>query len=325
MANNLKRPRKTMILKYRYMSPDGGEGLPPAEAAPEVAPIDTAITPPAEVAPVVPETPKAFYETMPDDWRNQVVDSLGIEDQADKDKKLGQLSRLSDFKSMSKSFFDSQDKIRSGQIETGLPENATDEQLADYREANGIPDSAEGYAESLDEGLVLGEADERIMEGVYKVAHDNNVSSETVNQLTSAMMNARQTEQDGIVAQDGIDQQQAERLTKDLWGPDYQANVNMIKGFVNKLPEAVREGFENARLSNGQAVFNSPEILSFLSDAARLANPSGTVVPGSSNPGQTIKDELKTLESKMGTDEWFKDGASQKRYRDLVEAEERMR
>ena len=311
-----------MIIKHRYMSPDEGDGLPPETPPAETPPPSGDITPPAENTP--PEV-KSFYESAPEDWRNQIVDSFDDLDQADKDKKLAFLNRFSDIKSMSKSLFEANDKIRSGQIETGLPENATDEQLSEYREANGIPDSAEGYAEFLDEGLVLGEVDERIMRDVYKVAHDNNVSADTINQLTGAMMNARQREQDALVAKDGVDQQQAERITKDLWGGDYETNINMIKGYVSKLPESVREGFENARMGDGQALFNSPEMLSFLSDAARLANPSGTVVPNSNNPTQAISDEIKTLESKMGTDEWFKDEASQKRYRDLVDAEGRMK
>lgn len=305
-------------MKYRYMSPDDGDGLPPPTEAPDV---NTTISDPA---PAPTEAPKAFYDSMPEDWRSQVVDSLGIEDQSDKDKKLGILNRMSDFKSMSKSFFEANDKIRSGQIETGLPENATDEQLADYREANGIPNDAEGYAEHLDEGLVLGEVDGRIMDDIYKVAHENNISADVVNKLTGAMMSARQNEQDGLIAQDGVDQQQAERITKDLWGPDYQSNVNMIKGYVSKLPESIREGFENARLSNGQALFNSPEILSFLSDAARLDNPSGTVVPNSNNPTQAISQELKSLEGRMGDSDWHSDTVAQKRYRDLVDAESRM-
>jgi hypothetical protein len=318
-----------MKIKHRYMSPDGDGGAPPINDVPPPATIineppagDPPPSPPVGEPPAEP--PKAFYESMPEDWRNQIVDSLGIEDQAEKDKRLGQLNRFSDIKSMSKTLFESQDKIRSGQIETGLPENATGEQLKDYREANGIPESAEGYAEFLDEGLVLGEADQRIMDGVYQTALDNNVPASTVNQLTSAMMAARQTEQDGIVAQDGVDQQQTERMAKEMWGGDYQANINMISGHLNKLPAELKESFINGRLSDGKAIMNSPEILSFLSDAARLANPAGTVVPNSSNPGQSIKDEIKTLESKMGTDGWYKDKDAQARYQQLVDAQESM-
>lgn len=309
-----------MIIKHRYMSEDGGDGLPPADTPPQD-------TPPADTPPTGDSPPevKSFYEGAPEDWRTQMVDSFDDWDQETKDKRLGFLNRFSDIKAMGKSLFEANDKIRSGQIETGLPENATDEQLTEYREANGIPDSAEGYAEFLDEGLVLGEVDERIMADVYKVAHDNNVSSDTVNQLTGAMMNARQSEQDALVAKDGVDQQQAERITKDLWGGDYETNINMIKGFVSKLPESVREGFENARMGDGQALFNSPEILSFLSDAARLANPGGTVVPNANNQTQAIGDEIKTLEAKMGDDSWFKDEAGQKRLRDLYTAEEGMK
>jgi len=307
-----------------YMSPEPGEGGggdptpndPPAGDPP-------ANDPPANDPPAN-NPPAAFYEALPETWRNEMVDSMGMEDGTDKDKLLAQLGRVPDFKTLTKNYFSAQDKIRSGQIETGLPENPTDEQLSEYREANGIPTKAEDYSLSLDEGLVLGDADERIMEEVYQVAHGENLSNNTMNKLSNAMMTARQVEQDNISQQDGMDQQSATQLVKDEWGGDYQTNINMIKGLMNTLPESVKEEFENARLSDGRALFNSPEVLVFMSNIARTMNPSGTVVPNSNNPTQAISDEIKTLEGKMGNDEWFKDEASQKRYRDLIDAQSRM-
>jgi len=265
-----------------------------------------------------------FYNSLPETWRNEMVDSMGVEDGADKDKLLSQLARVPDFKTLTKNYFSAQDKIRSGQIETGLPENPSDDQLSEYREANGIPTKAEDYSLSLDEGLVFGEADERIMEVVYQAAHGENLSNSTMNKLSNAMMTARQVEEDAITQQDGMDQQTTTSLIKEEWGGDYKTNVNMIKGLMNTLPESVKEEFENARLADGRALFNSPEVLVFMANIARTMNPSGTVVPNSNNPTQAITDELKTLESRMGTDEWFKDEPAQKRYRDLLDAQERM-
>jgi len=126
------------------MAPEPGEsggGDPAPTGDPSSAP--PASEPPAPTGDPAPnDPPKAFHQTLPDDWRNQVVDSLGGEDDAVKEKQLAQLNRFSTYSDMSKSFFEAQSKIRSGQIETGLPENATEDQLKDYREANGIPESA---------------------------------------------------------------------------------------------------------------------------------------------------------------------------------------
>lgn len=306
------------LFNFIYMSPEPGEGgggdpndPPPGDPPPA--------DPPPSDPPVDP--PKAFHEVLPETWRDEVVGLMGLEDGVDKDKLSTQLGRVPDFKTFTKNYFSAQDKIRSGQIEKGLPENPTDEQLSAYRDANGIPATAEDYAASLDEGLVLGEADERIMGEVYKVAHGENLSNDTMNKLSNAMLLGRQAEEDAIVQQDGMDKQNSDQLMKDEWGADYPTNRNMIKGLMNTLPEDIREDFENARLADGRALFNSPEVLVFMSNIARTMNPAGTVVPNSNNPTQAITDEIKTLEARMGDDSWYKDEPAQKRYRDLLEAQ----
>jgi hypothetical protein len=307
-----------------YMSPEpgeGGGGGDPDAGDPPVG--DPPVgDPPVGDPPADP--PKAFYEALPETWRDEVVGLMGLEDGADKDKLSTQLGRVPDFKTFTKNYFSAQDKIRSGQIDKGLPENPTDEQLSAYREANDIPGTAEEYSASLDEGLVLNEADERIMGSVYEVAHKNNLSNDAMNDLTNAMLVGRQAEQDLIIQQDGVDKQTSTSMVKETWGADYQTNVNMVQGLVNTLPESVRDDFANARLADGTALFNSPEALVFFADVARTMNPSGTVVPNSNNPTLAITEELKALEDRMGTDEWFKDEPAQKRYRDLLEAQDRM-
>ena len=139
------------------------------------------------------------------------------------------------------------------------------------------------------------------------------------------MRHARLDEEDLQLNQDGIDTQTTQRQLKDAWGSDFQTNLNMMKGLANQLPESVREDFLNARLANGQALFNSPEFAIFMADIARKLNPAGTVVPNSNNPTQAISDEIKTLEAKMGTDEWFKDIDSQNRLQSLYTAAEGMK
>jgi len=172
---------------------------------------------------------------------------------------------------------------------------------------------------------VLGDVDKRIMGEVYKVAHENNISGDVMGKLTNAMMDSRQTENDAMLAQDGVDEQTSTRITKELWGSDYQTNVNMISSMVAKLPENVRDSFQNARLANGQALFNSPEMLSFFSTVARTLDPAGTVVPNSNNPTQSITDEIKALEARMSDDDWFADTKAQDRLRKLYTAEEGMK
>lgn len=317
-----------------FRNPEPGEGGggpvdPPADPAPQDPPADpvdppSGNDPPADPAPQDP--PAASFMDAPQDWRTQIVASMGIEDEAERGKVETMLSRVTDFKSFAKNYVEAQNKIRSGLAKDNtLPENPTDEQLKEYREANNIPESAEGYELSLDEGLVLGEEDNRIMGEVFKAAHGMNLSTEQVSQLTNSMLNARQVEEQAYAQQDGIDKQTAERQLRETWGADYETNVNVIKGMVNQLPESVREDFMSARLANGQSLFSSPEMALFFADMGRKLNPAGTVVPNSDNPLQSINEEIKKLESQMGSDAWYKDADAQKRYQDLISARDNMK
>jgi len=265
-----------------------------------------------------------YFAKMPDNWRQNLVETAGYEGD-DATKYSGQLERVLDMGTFAKNYFNAQDRIRTGELASGLPENATPEQMADWRTANGVPEAADKYELALDDGLVLGDDDTRIMAGVYEVAHAENVSSQTMSALTNAMMQGRVIEQDAMTQQDGVQQQQTVVQLKEAWGQDYTTNQNMVKGLIAQLPEAIREEFEDARLPDGRAMFNSPEIMVFFADVARKLNPAGTVVPNANNPTQAITDEIAALEGRMGDDDWHKDKAAQARIQQLYDTREQMK
>jgi hypothetical protein len=246
---------------------------------------------------------------------------MGIDETTpDFDKRLKQLDRVSDFPTLAKNYFEAQDRIRKGEISSGLPENATDTQVAEWREANGVPQTADAYELQLEEGLVLGEDDTRIMVDVFNAAHAFNIPAAAMSEMTNAMLKSRQVEAEAIVSQDGIDAQTTTRQIKEAWGGDYQTNINIITNLTEQLPESVRDAFRGARMADGRLMFNSPEVMVAMADWARKLNPSATVVPNANNPVQSINDEIKTLEARMGDDDWHRDKEAQKRYTDLIDA-----
>lgn len=257
-------------------------------------------------------------KALPEGWRKQLAG-----ENADA---LKMLERVPDMQTLVKNYVEAQNKIRSGELASGLPENPTEEQLNDWRVANGIPESPEGYEAQLDEGLVLGEEDERVLGEVYKIAHRHNIPAEAMSDITNAVLKARELEAEAMLQQDGIDTQQSSRLLKDAWGPDYQTNINLVRGLVAQMPEGLRDEFSQARLANGKALFNSPEAMVFFADLQRQINPSATVVPSSSNPVADINSEIASLEKRMREDfdGWFKDTAANARLEALYDARERM-
>jgi hypothetical protein len=237
---------------------------------------------------------------------------------------MKQLDRVSDIGVLTKNYLSGQEKIRSGMVSTGLPDDATPDQLADYRTANGIPETAEAYELQLDEGLVLGEEDNRIFKGVFDVAHGLNLPGTAMSALTNALLTGRQVEADAAVAQDGVDNQLTNQQLKEAWGGDFERNNNSVKGLIAKLPESIRQSFMDARLPDGRAVFNSPEIMVAMAEWAMAIDPAATVVPNSANAVQAMNDEIKALEARMGDDDWHADTEANARYETLIDARERL-
>lgn len=266
-----------------------------------------------------------FFSTAPETWRNDLISLAGITDAKEVEARANQLGRITDVGSLAKSFFNAQDRIRKGEISSGLPENATPEQIAAYRAANDIPEAADKYNLALEEGLQIGDHNKGRIGKILEQAHSGMISNKVASGLVNTILKEEAEFSKQRIAQDGIDTQQSEELLRKSWGADYQANVNMVKGLVNKLPEDVQSVFLDARMPDGKALLNDASVFVWLADMAREINPAGFVAPNANNPVQAINDEIAMLEKKMGTPEWFKDDAAQKRYISLIDARNGMK
>ena len=263
--------------------------------------------------------PVRYFDSTPEDWREQIA--------GDDTAQLNQLKRMPDFNAFTKNYFESQNKIRTGQIEPlqAPGEDATPEQVTEYRTLMGVPETVDGYEVQLADGLVVGERDKPIMTAVYEAAHAANVPTAAVTHLANAMFHAREVEAQSAAAQQEQHKVDAVSVLKDTWKGDYNGNIGVITNvIINSLPEAVREQFTNAVMPDGRALFNSPEVLVAMADWARKIDPAATLVPNSPNAVKTMDNEIKALEDRMGTSEWFKDQAAQDRYQELVAAKQRM-
>jgi hypothetical protein len=260
-----------------------------------------------------PQEPVNLFDTPSEDWRKQM--SFGDE----KTEKF--LERHNDIKSVVKTLMESQDTIRKGMVSTGLPDDPTEEQLAEYREANNIPSEAKDYSLALEDGLVLSEDDQAIMSGVYEFAHSANLSNDHVSGLTNAMLKGRAALAKEMDTQDRLNAQKTNQILQQNWGADYDVNSAQVDAFLNGLPAEVKENLEGARMADGTGVLHSAELLDYLSASQRKINPVAAVVPNSTNGMQTIDAELKQLKERMGSDpNWHKDSAAQERYMNLLEA-----
>jgi hypothetical protein len=264
---------------------------------------------------------KTLKEKAPTfDWRKEVAG-----EDADLAK---QLERFTDPKAFATSWRDAQQRIRSGELLKPLPENATPEQVAQYRKDRGIPEKPEGYLEKLPDGLVIGENDKPIFESFVKGLHELNADPKLAHYAVQ-WYNDFQEQQEGKAAEDdAAHRTEVEDTLRPEWGSDYRANVNHIKSFLGTLPDGVGDLIANARDSEGRALLNSPKVLKALAKVARELNPVATIVPGTGgNQTEAVADEISKIEKFMRTNraEYNKDTKMQARLRDLYSAREKLK
>ena len=203
------------------------------------------------------------------DWRAE--GSKGDE------KILGRLGRYKSLGDFVNAGIEAQNALRERDTKL-LPKDATEEQLAEWRVNNGIPETPDKYELSLDDGLVIGEDDKPMVDSVLAEMHKVNATPEMV----SAAINAyyRSTEQQAamISEKDQSDAASALEVLRGEWGEaDRKQNYAAIKSLLNQIPEEARDKLANARLGDGTAMFNSPEMLAWFADVSRKLNPAVTL------------------------------------------------
>ncbi len=277
------------------------------QASPEMAPETPAAENQTETtqaqdapAPAVPANPETTQEpskpettstvTSLENWRNEMA--------GDDEKLSARLGRYKSIKDVGKALVEAQDKIRKGEAKS-LPENPSDEQMAEWRQENNVPETWEGYSLELGNGLVIGENDKPMVNSVLEAAHAANVNADQMDKILSSYFAGRESEIEARQEADENDRVSVESSLRDAWGSDFNSNKNAISNFIGQMPESIRDSFSNGRLSDGTAILNSPEMLEFFADTARKLNPTATVVPNSANPMQAIDDELAKLNKMM--------------------------
>lgn len=277
------------------------------------------------VDPVEPPVEPAISNTFPDTWRETYA--------GDDEAKLAKLSRYASPNAAFDAMIAAQSKISSGEFKSTapFPEKGTDEEKTTWRSENGIPESADKYDLELADGLVIGDDDKPIIDGFLEAAHGANMSPANAKAAVEWYYGNQEKQAEARHDQDETIRTETEDTLRAEWGDEYRANVNRIDGLLDMAPEDVKDNIMNARFPDGTPLASDPGALKFLIDMALQVNPATTLVPGAGdNINGAIADEITEIESKMAikTSEYWKGPKAEKmqaRYRELIEAQSRMK
>lgn len=264
-------------------------------------------TTPAEPAtPATPAEPATPVEPIwREDWRTQI---------AGEDEKMQKyLERFNSPADIAKSGLDLRDKIAKGEYKrtTAAP---TDDEVAlkEWRAENGIPESADKY--SMPEGVLFGEEDQPIVNEYLKAMHEHNIPDAAVKPTLEWYSNLQKQALEKEAELEKQDRIETEEALRAEWGAEYRANYAEVENFAkSKFPHIA-----DALLSNADTV-------KALASISREINPAITLFPNSNNPGQSIDDEIASIEGKMHSDEYKNSPKMQQRYQDLLAAQAKIK
>jgi hypothetical protein len=244
---------------------------------------------------------------------------------------INQLLKFTSPKALAHSYLALQKKMGSKLSLLSPPPNATEEQLAAWREQIGIPKEATEYQESL-KNLPILDADKSMIEDFLNNALGANLSKEQVAKTLGWFYNERQKKSEEFIQnqynRDSEDRENYDKMLRQDWGAAYSRNKAAIAGLLPEMPEELQDLINVGRLPDGTRVGNNPAVLSWLANAAMELNPTATVVPGGSgNSMAQIDSEIASIEKRMRNDRdnYFKDAGAQQRYLDLITARDNMK
>jgi len=289
----------------------------PAPAAPAPAPV---AGDPAPAAPAAGDPPPADPApvTWPDNWRE--LKANGDE------KMLKRLQRYSSPSAAIDALFEAQTRISKGDLLPSLKENATPEEISDYRVAHGIPAEPAGYEINLPNGLVIGEADRPMVDEFLTKAHASNMHPAQVNEALGWYFDRAEQARIAQEARDTESRMATEDELRAEFGPDYRVNVKIANELLDSAPGGLKNKLLAGRMADGTLIGNNPDVIRWLTSLSRDLNPIGTVVPGSgTNAVQAVETEMAGLKVLMGdrNSEYWKGplaAKNQARYKQLVEA-----
>lgn len=275
------------------------------------------------------DKPAAAPADWPADWRTRMAGD-------DKDA-MKSLDRYKSPLDVAKALREAQKKISAGPAQPALAKDASPEDVAAYRKQIGVPEKADGYLESLPNGLVIGEADKEIAGSFLETAHAANMPPAFVG---AALDWYYKTEEAKVAAAAQSDKEfrvAAEDELRGEFGGDYRMTLNSVKNFLDAAPVVGKDEsgadvtlgdmLRGARTPDGRLLGDNPAFLRWMADMASRENPAGFVAPaGSGSQADSVAEEVAKIEKYMRENRaaYNKDAKAQERLRTLYDAQEKL-
>ncbi len=262
----------------------------------------------------------------PDNWRDIVADG-------DKDFRK-RLDRMGSPLDIAKSWRSLEAKMSAGELKKPLAKDATPEEVAEYRKANGIPDTPVGYVDALalPNGIVLGETDKPIVTEFATAAHEHGMDPKAFAGLVAKYYEIEDKKATARADADSEFHNESLQSLGTEWGAHMRREVNGVNGFIAQhFPGKLGQALLIARDDSDRMLGDNPAFIKAVAALNRELNPVSTLIPATGgDPVKGLADRMAEIEKLMpdrNSEYWKgpKSEAMQSEYRELITARDKMK
>jgi len=179
-------------------------------------------------------------------------------------------------------------------------EKATEEDVAKFRKAIGVPDQATGYEINLPDGMQMTEADQAVLSAVVPLAFESGVPAEAFNKFVGKYMELNKQAEQNVIAQLQQYGQDSERLLRKEWGSDFDRHVNLanrvgevvggpeFKAFLNETP-----------IPGGGMLGDHPAMVRFLATVGRRTDEGDLLLTATPEERNNVQAEIDRLNNEV--------------------------
>jgi hypothetical protein len=275
----------------------------------------------------------------PEDWMQKCAEHYGAGDPKATEKELRRIQRISDPAALYGLYREAESRLTSGGLLKVPGEDASEDELAQYRAALGVPEKPEDYAEGLEleNGAVIGDADKPMVDAVFDVLHKAGATKDVSHALVNWYFNNQEQQAAQLDEADDAFQRESVASLKEEWGASFNRRRNAIASLFATAPGGAaletQDGHPTlyarlvgGRTADGKVIGDDPDLVRWLSGLSNELNPAATISEDGDLSGKSIDDELAEIKKFRAENKnaYFKDEKMQERYRDLLEAQQRI-
>jgi len=260
----------------------------------------------------------------PDDWRDKFASKAKAED---REKLSRRLARFASPDNVLASYLDLERKMSQGSLKPTLADGATDEEVASFRKAWGIPEKPEEYGIAFPEGIDVTDADKADLSEFAAAAHKMHVPTAQAKGLADwyFALRAKAEQQLYDAAHELTINNRA--AIKAEFGKEYDRNVRIAKADLTAVlgaPERA-EALVGLTLSDGTKLGDHPEFIRYaVAQALKGADETTLVTSDLDASGKSVDDAYRAaLDLKFTDPKTYHSESHQKKLATLAAAKAR--